>query len=736
MRWFPLPEGPGELQHAPGDENTAVRLQSIAASDPNGHSAARGRAGALGDDRLDRIFLCGLFAAALIANLVLATHNWHYGFLIGHEFRQAQTAIIAHYIDQQNNFSVHYETPLFGKPWEVPLEFPLYEWGVVLLSRITHWPHFESARTISLSSVYLSLPAIFLLLGQAGLSRYRRLLALALFLATPVYLFYGRTFLMDTTAMMFSAWFLAAFVQTMRTRKIGWLVLCSVAGAAGGLIKSLTFFVWLLPAMLYGTWCVWSDLRRKSGWAAIGRTIAWGFGAVLAPAAAVIWWVRFTDAIKEHHSSAYIFTSKGLTRGNFGMYDLSARLSKETWRALLECWSVAIAQPWLIGVVVLAGIAFLSGHRWRVLGAFSLFIAAQMMFPFAYAYQDYYFTACAVFGICALGFVLDGVFGSRLPRWCRWPLVLVPFAAFYTAYAGFYYHEQAIKSFGGTGLTIALRDFLPEKSVLIVSGSDWSAVIPYNSRHRALMIRNGMDYDEKYIERAMDELADEDVSALVLTHSQRGHKALLTRIATRFHLDREPTFSYLNADVYVSDLYRAQVFRHLQSPPLPEGITFNPARAAEPVDTETPRTIAASAAPALFPGINPAPWKFAFKFGYGRWNLEGSAVFDAHPDAAVWIKPPPAAREVFWEFGIKRDAYEGTNKTEGADFVIEAETERHELRTLYSRFLNPAHEPGDRGPQRETISIRTEPGESLVFRTRPHGGYAYDWCYWKSIDVH
>lgn len=85
--------------------------------------------------RQQHVFLIVLFVATLFAHFHFATRNWHYRFMIGHEFRQTQTALIAHYIDQENNFSLDYSVPLLGKPWVLPLEFPLYEWGVVALSR-------------------------------------------------------------------------------------------------------------------------------------------------------------------------------------------------------------------------------------------------------------------------------------------------------------------------------------------------------------------------------------------------------------------------------------------------------------------------------------------------------------------------------------------------------------------------------------------------------------------------
>ena len=36
-----------------------------------------------------------------------------------------------------NPFRLAYETPVLGKPWSIPMEFPLYQWTVVVVSDLT-----------------------------------------------------------------------------------------------------------------------------------------------------------------------------------------------------------------------------------------------------------------------------------------------------------------------------------------------------------------------------------------------------------------------------------------------------------------------------------------------------------------------------------------------------------------------------------------------------------------------
>src|ERR1041384_4119866 len=78
--------------------------------------------------RVEKRLLGVLFAAALLYNLAGISYHFTMGFMSGHEFRQAQTAITTYYIDKQDNFSLLYETPVLGKPWvSILMEVPIYE---------------------------------------------------------------------------------------------------------------------------------------------------------------------------------------------------------------------------------------------------------------------------------------------------------------------------------------------------------------------------------------------------------------------------------------------------------------------------------------------------------------------------------------------------------------------------------------------------------------------------------
>lgn len=685
--------------------------------------------------RREHSILVGIFCIACVVHFLCTTQNWRAGFMPGHEFRQAQTAIVSYYIDKDNNFSPLYETPILGKPWvSILLEVPFYEWSVVGLSRATGIRQVVAARTISLTCFYLTLPALYLLLARFALARPRRLLVLTLILTCPVYIFYSRSFLMESMELMCCAWFLLGFVRTMDGRSWAWLALTVIAGTGASLIKSSTYAVWLLPGAGYGFWLLWRSIKDRKGWLATFQTLCWGAATVAIPLAALRWWINLTDPIKAAHASAWIFTSKNLSEGNWGLVNFGARFSRQLWQTLFDRWQDAIMAPWLIGVCLVAGFLFAGASRWRVFGLAAVFFLAQLMFPFAYAYQDYYYYACALFLLAALGFALNALLDSRLPRWSCWLIVAVPIAAQMFNYWHGYRPSQLLKSDGGFNYTVALNDIAPKDGVLVVAGADWAAMVPFYSQRKALMIRNGLEFDRAYLKRAFDDLDGENVCALVLIGPLRYNRPLLDLAAEKFNLDADsPTFSQGYTDVYFSQPYIEGVQTRLKgSNKYPEVI----AKAADSKKAKATFRISPEVARSSFANISPAPFKGHFIYGLDHISADGKDAISFHPETDVWLHAPAKATTIKWDYGIFPGAYERAgDKTDGVEFIVTGETFDGHRRSIFHRLLDPVKRPEDRGLQQETIPYQPLPDETLIFSTRPNLGSAYDWAYCVKIEV-
>jgi hypothetical protein len=279
-------------------------------------------------------------------------------------------------------------------------------------------------------------------------------------------------------------------------------------------------------------------------------------------------------------------------------------------------------------------------------------------------------------------------------------------------------------------MTAALRDLLPSETVLVVAGADWSAIIPYYSQHRALMIRNGLETDNAYLTRAFDELKDEPVGALVLVGNQRENHALVKRAAEVFGVDPTLAFSWANeADVYVNRLYRPGFVAILRGQGAYDNVAASDKNSAEPANLDIPEAARAQA----FSMIRPVPSRFRFQFGFETWVMDGERRLNAHPDSDIWLPVTPSHLTLELAYGMRPEAYERDgDKTNGVVFSVDAEAPDGSTRPIFSRTLNPRDNVDDRGRKTSTVELHLAAGEKLVLRTRSNGDHAYDWAYWAS----
>ncbi len=95
------------------------------------------------------------------------------------------------------------------------------------------------------------------------------------------------------------------------------------------------------------------------------------------------------------------------------------------------------------------------------------------------------------------------------------------------------------------------------------------------------------------------------------------------------------------------------------------------------------------------------------------------------------------SHEVTLEFGYDPVAYE-QGQSNGTELFLEL-IGPSGIQQIYHRFLDPAHEPRDRGPQSARVVLPPfAPGTMLVLRTDPgpYGDNAWDWVYLRSLRLH
>jgi hypothetical protein len=679
-------------------------------------------------------------ACRLLFVVVLALHAWcsHLGWtnlpVDGHEFRQMQTALSVRYL-MKDGLRLDYPTPLLGKPWSIPLEFPLYQAAVAVLARATSLPIEQAGRVVGLAFFYLMLPAAYLLLGRLGLAPPRRLLALCLVLASPVYLFYSRTVLIESTALCLSVWFLWGYWTALaQSSRLGGAVALT-CGALAAMVKLTTFAVFLPPAALMAAIELWN--RRPAsgrGW----RPLAQMLGAALAlgggPFAAGIAWSHHADSVKALNPLAGLLLSSA--QAAWGVGGFSQRFAPGFWATIFSTWTDGVLG--LVGQTVLGIFALMPQpqSRWRFVLLLACFLAGPLAFANFYFVHDYYFYESGLFLLVAAGLALDRVLdASLLARPARWAIVLVVIAAGFLTYARTYYTLIPGNATRTSELARALNLVTKADDVIIIYGQDWNPLIPYFSGRRALMFPGRTQDEPAAQETAFGNLTGERVGAMVIAGSTRSRPDFVALLTKRFGLSPRPVLTSETTVVYLREQDLPVVLPILQRLPLTEY------QISAPSPSGTRRVLVADlpdSSQAMFAMMAPRPREVYSQYGIGLNTVGNQKVFAAHPVTELVFDPPPGARRLQAGYGLQPEAYAEPNKaTDGVQFEIVLRQPDGTSRILAQNLLDPVARAEDRGIKTFDLQLPAGLAGEIILRTGPGPAknFSYDWAFWSAVSI-
>ncbi len=666
----------------------------------------------------------------------MLSQSWSASILDRYEFRQLQTALSAFWL-QQEGFRLDYLTPLFGPPWSVPMEFPTYQACVAGLASLAGLPLEQTGRLVGVLFYAATLPAVYGLLGLAGLSASRRLLALGVVLSTPVYLFYPRTVMIETTALCFAVWFLFALHRTLASRSWGWLAAACGCALLAALTKVTTFAVYAVPAALLTLAALrrdgWRDGRRR-----LAGTVRPALLAALPVALALgatLWWVARGDALKHSNPFTGFLASTELRAWNYGPWSL--RLEPSFWQHLLDNVTQNLLSQGAFALALVAAAFATARARWIALAALAGFFSGPLIFANLYHIHDYYYTANALLLTGATGLLIASAWDNpRLtaaPRWVMLGVLLV--CQYYAFDRGYhYYYWKAAPP--PPDLATVIRDTIPDDGVLLISGDDWNPLLPYYAQRRAVMVAGGRDGEPAVLEDVIARLPPRRIAAMVLVGDKvRQDAALVLARTTRFGLAPRPFAASDNADLYLPADAIASAAARLA------GQAFANARVLVSPAADLPMADAKQTelAGQYFPMCSPAPLRARSQFGVSLGSVDGQPVLNAHAPSEIYFQPPPGAQLLTARAGLPASSY-GKPLPEATDGVVVEIFEQQPgglRRSLLRRHLMPVTREADRGPQNFTYDNRAPFSGQLVFTMSPGpaGNPAYDQAYWARIEI-
>ena len=694
--------------------------------------------------RGERVFVACLLGGLLLFAVWGVAGGWRSRALMGNSFRQTQTAITAMFVQREHNFSLAYPTPVLGKPWSIPFEFPLYQWTVAIVSDTTGLSLIKCGRLVSAVCFFLSLPALWLLLRRMGLGRPGRAAALGMVLTCPLLIFYARALLIETMALLFALWFLQAFVAAVERRSWGWLVVANLAGMGAGLVKVTTFMVYLVPAAVWACWWIWRAWRSGEKKAcprriALSQLGGWIAAATALPFAATYAWLRFSDQVKAQNPGARNLVSSAMHGYNFGnwSYRSDPRIWAAHWHTILN----EIMPVGTLALLTVLAVLFCRGRRlaWAA-GCMGLFLLAPAIFPVLYAWHEYYFTAVAVLPMLGAGLVLGAVIESAIPRWRVWATVSVVLVLQIQTYLHVHRPQQLEEPRGSSDLAEALRYTTEPDDVLVIAGEDWASITPFYARRRALMLRRDMESDWPFVEESFRNLAGEHVAALVLRGAQRQNAHLVDVAVAAFGLDRTPVWRVRDVEVYVPAKRVAEVLSRVAQLGLDEVELCRTEGSEAKVEIVWEDPYLTAKQRQAVDAVKLPLVRLSSPFGISAGSLNGRAAVSAHAPTHLWFRAPAGLRTLTVQFAIAPGAYSELRRedaTDGVEYVVSAARGQVGRRVLFSRLLRPFDDPADRGWQRETLTVRLEAGEDLLLETLPGPANSLnrDWALWGMCEL-
>lgn len=659
-----------------------------------------------------------MFGFVVLLALGLLTQSWNASLLDRYEFRQLQTALSTWWIAEAG-WQLDYLMPLFGPPWSVPMEFPVYQIIVATLHQVTGLPLEQAGRLTGIFFLLACLPALHDLLAFTGLRPSRRLVVLAIVLSSPVYLFYARTFMIETTALCFSIWFLALLRRSLENPHPVWIIAATAAGALAGLTKITTFLVFGLPALAM----VVDSLRRP-----IGSARRKLFAAII-PAVVSLglawWWVRHGDAVKDTNPFTGFLAARELHNWNFG--PLALRFDWSFWVHLQETIVGHNLTEGAIAIALLCVPFAPARSRWIAGAALLGFLSGPLVFANLYHIHDYYYAANSLLLLAAAGVMLASVWDDpRLPRGTNWmALALVLLFQFHAYYRGYYSHHRNPAP-PPPALATVIRDTVPADGVVLIYGADWNPLLPYYFQRRAVMVPGERENETAVLEDVLAHLPPRRVAAMVIHGDKlRARPDFIRERASRFGLSEEPAATHGDDVLYLPT--GAAPTDTIQLAPVLTGDTF-------PSDLKT--DLLTGPAGALF---HPTPYTVRSQYGIGSAELDGRIILNAHAPAELVFRPASGARRFHAVAGLPDASFAPGGKaiTDGISLEVVAIPPDGSPRLLYRRLLDPARQPGDRGPQ--TIDLDLPSGFTGDLSLRLGNGPAVsptnDWAYVAGVEI-
>jgi hypothetical protein len=446
-----------------------------------------------------------------------------------------------------------YITPIIGPPWASPIEMPLYQWIVATISKAGSLDLHATGRGVSVGFFLATLVSLWFALDLIDIRPRYRPVFMALTLVSPLYLFWSRTFMIESTALFFAITYLLAMhratAQGVTSRQtMIWLTAALAAGALGGMVKVTTLVPWWTAAAILAATRLRRGRRARSRQAGVAV-------ALVAPVLAAVGWLVFSDAVKAENPLSAQLAWSPVAWQHFG--PLATRFSLRSWYAVPGGAILGRTRHTVVGSFAVFASAWLAIVMFRRRLAPALVCVALYLLPIAifmrlYNAHVYYQYENSLLLILMVGCGIVALLERRdAAAWLGLALLTAALLAATTNYLRGYYVDQQSDDVSHWPLATSLERQVPTEDVLLIYGLDLDTEFTYAAQRRAIMSWEDRGAGDPLFERSLALLAQEPrrIGALVACGNSRGH-AIIRSTAQRLAIALRPSYRDGFCDVY------------------------------------------------------------------------------------------------------------------------------------------------------------------------------------------
>jgi hypothetical protein len=258
-----------------------------------------------------------------------------------YQWRPLHTEMTAYWFVMEGINILNYQTPFFGPPWQIPIEFPLFQATAAIIFKAGLGDVDFVCRLTALIYFYISALFLYLLCKKIFSDNQTIFLILSLYLWLPFNIHYSTEPLIDYLALTLTLAYLYFILRWLDTRaSFSNVLLATICGSLGVLVKPTTIPVVVVPIIIFVLRDIlavyWQDFKPPVDLQNLLKKVRaqqsyWLTLLLMAiiPLLIGMMWTRHTDLIKGNSVFTQWHTSRAMVNWYFGTWAL--RTDQDVW---------------------------------------------------------------------------------------------------------------------------------------------------------------------------------------------------------------------------------------------------------------------------------------------------------------------------------------------------------------------------------------------------------------------